>query len=464
MITDEEYRLWLQDMDTSRVLLIEASHADGVEYFANAPYISRPTDTNPNRIYDDLLQEAIDIEIRLDGVFTLGEITITNDGSMNSWIPRKWRGHDLLMLLGDPSWSLDDYRVVVRATNGGITAVEANDSESLIRFGIYDSRAVFEAPLPRTLLPDNRPVPLAFGSPFNVRPALIDDPTHEYQVHDGAITSVEVRDNGAVVTDTPNLSAGTYTLAARPQGNLGADVVTTTNTAAEIIEWVCDEYGVDFDAVALAALPPYTLGLFYDDEVTGAQVLDEVCQSIGAYWRRDALGEVQVVVLDEPEETADLTLTEDDVVSRGLRLVGMEEPIKQSTLKYARNFAPASRDSLAGILDASPAFAEKLTEEWSQVTSDNSLTGFPLATVREYETFLTDSTDAQNESDRRASLREVQRERWQVECYLAPAQIKVGQTVEIINPRFDFASGRNAVVVAIRFSLTTYRVTLEVWL
>lgn len=464
MITDEQYSAWLQDMNVSRVLLVEATHSTGIQYFANAPFISTPDDTNPNRIYDDLLQEAVDIQIRLDGLFTLGEITVNNDGSINNWIGYKWRGHPLLLLLGDPSWPLDDFRPVVNATNGGIVNVEASESGSLIRFGIYDGRAVFDAPLPRNFLPDNRPVPLAFGSPFNVRPALIDDPTHEYQVHDGAITSVEVRDNGAVVTDTPNLSAGTYTLAARPQGNLGADVATTTNTAAEIIEWVCDQYGVDFDSASLAALPSYTLGLYYEGEVSGAKVLDDVCQSIGAYWRRDALGEVQVVVLDEPEETADLTLTEDDVVSRGLRLVGMEEPVKQATLKYAHNFAPAARDSLAGILDTSPAFAEKLTEEWSIVTTDNSLTGYPLAPVREYETYLTSSTDAQDECDRRAALRDTRRERWEIECYLSPAQTKVGQTVEITNPRFNFDEGRNAVVIAVSFSLTTYRVTLEVWL
>jgi hypothetical protein len=460
MITDEEYQLWLRDMDASRVLLVEATHSTGIEYFANAPFISRPDDTNPNRVYDDLLQEAVDIQIRLDGVFTLGEISVTNDGSLNHWVAWKWRGYDLLLLLGDPSWPLDDFRVAVRATNGGIANVEPGT----IRFGIYDSRAALDAPISRTFLPDNKPVPLAFGSPFNIRPALLDDPTHEYQVHDGTVTSIVVRDNGAVVTSTPNLSAGTYTLAARPQGNLGADVVTTTNTAAEIIEWVCDEYGIDFDSDALAALPTYTLGLFFDSEVTGAQVLDQVCKSIGGYWRRDALGEIQVVVLEEPAETADLIITPDDVIAGGLRLIAMEEPIKQATLKYARNFAPVARNSLAGILDATPAFAELLTEEWSQVTTDNSLTGYPLAPVREYETYLTSGSDAQDECDRRAALRNTRRERWEVDCFLAPAQAKVGQTVEIINPRFGFEAGRNAVVVAVSPSLTAGRVMLEVWL
>jgi hypothetical protein len=464
VITDEQYTAWLQNLDASRVLLVEATHSTGVEYFANAPFISTPDDTAPNRIYDDLLQDAVDIQIRLDGLFTLGEITVTNDGSLNDWIGYKWRGYSLVLLLGDPDWPLDDFRPVVNATNGGIINVEASQSGSFIRFGIYDSRAVFDAPISRTRLPDNRPVPLAFGSPFNVRPALLDDPTHEYQVHDGAITSVTVRDNGAVVSNTPDTGDGTFVLAARPQGNIGADLVTTTNTPAEIIEWVCDEYGVDFDSVAMAALPAYNVGLYYEGEVTGAQILDDVCKSIGAYWRRDALGEVQVVVLDGPEETADIVINEDDVVAKGLKLTGMEEPVKPVTLKYARNFAPAARDSLAGILDSSPAFAERLTKEWSQVTTDNALTGYPLAPVREYDTYLTETADAQDESDRRAALRETRRERWQLECYLTPAQIKVGQTVEITNPRFAFDESRNAVVIAISFSLTTYRVTLEVWL
>lgn len=464
MISDEEYQAWLQDNAVSRVMLVRASHADGEELFANAPFISDPDDAEPNLTFDDLLREAVDIQIRLDGVFTLGEIAVTNNGALDSWITRKWRGHTILLLLGDPSWMLDDFRIVVRATNGGITSVEASDREAVIRFGIYDSRAALDAPISRTLLPDNRPAPLAFGSPFNVRPALLDDPTHEYQVHDGPITSVVVRDNGVVVGNTPNLSDGTYTLAARPQGNLGADVVTTTNTPAEIIEWVCDEYGIDFDSASLAALPTYTLGLYYEGEVTGATILDDVCVSIGGFWRRDALGEIQVSILDDPADTADLVITPDDVAERGLRLIAMEEPIKQATLRYARNFAPASRDSLAGILDSSPAFAELLTEEWSQVTADNSLTGYPIAPVREYETYLVSGTDAQDECNRRASLRSVQRERWEVDCYLAPAQVKVGQTVEVINPRFGFENGRKAVVISVSPSLTAGRVMLEVWL
>lgn len=459
-ISDLQYQDWLADIGQQRTLLVELDHAAGTEYIANVPYLSMPDDAIANRIYDDVLSEAVDIESRIDGEFSLGEITVANDSALNPWLQNKWAGHEIRLLLGDKNWSLDDFRIVAQAVNAGISDV----SPGKIRFDIRDAKAVFDQPLQAALLASGQPVPIALGQPFNVLPALTDDPTHEYQINETAVTSAVVRDNGAVVGHTADYANGKYTLVARPQGNLGVDVVEVNNTAKEIVNWACARVGKTAVQATLDALPSYTLGLYYDRETTVEQVLDDVCRSIGAYWRVNASGEIDVLQFVVPAVTADLIITSDDIDAGQLRLVGIEQPVKTLTLNYDRNFAPVARDSLAGMIDSDPALAEKLTADWQQVTATNVVTDYPLAEVQIIDSFLVSSADAQAECNRIATLRSVRREVWAVGCFLAPSQIAVGQTVQIFNPRFGFDVGKKALVIAVNRSYTRSKVEIEVWL
>jgi hypothetical protein len=457
-----DYDAWLGSLDGVRILLVEMDHSAGTVYFGNYPYISRPGDTNPNRPYDDTLQDAVDIETRIDGAFTLGEVAVVNDGRHDDWVTYDWHGYPIRFLMGEPGWSLDDFRLVALATNGGLDGIE----RGLLRFAIYDAKAIFAQPLQTTLLADGNPVPVAVGKPFNISPRLISVPDDEYQVHEGAIVAVTPRDNGADVASADNLAGGTFELSAAPQGTVTADVETSLTTPTAIIAWVCDRYGVAVDGDTLDDLPTYDIGLYYDSQATGADVLTHVCQSIGGYWLRGADGEVEVYILDEPAETADIELDyQTEIAEGGLRLVAMEEPVKTLTLNYKRNWAPQARDSLAGsVITGSPAFADELTKEWRQIAITNSVADHPLAQDAVMDTYLVDSLDAYAEANRVAGLRAVRRERWEVECFLAQAAAQVGKTVKITYPAWGFESGRNARIVAVSRQLSRGRVTLEVWL
>ncbi len=459
-MSDAQYAAWLADMGQQRTLLIELDHSGGTEYIANAPYISRPGDTSPNRSYDDVISEAIDISSRIDGAMDVGEITLINDGTLDTWAAIKWRGHAVRMFLGAIDWSLDDFRQVANVINDGITEI----SPGILRFGIRDGKAVLDQPLQSALLASGQPVPIALGEPFNVLPALTDDPTHEYQINENSITSAVVRDNGAVVSHTADYSNGKYTLSARPQGNLGTDVVEANGTAKEIINWVCTRFGLTANQTTLNALPTYTLGLYYADETTAAQVLDDVCSSLGAFWLVNAAGEVEAYAITAPALVADLTITADDVAAGQLQLETMEPPVKTLKFNYNRNFAPVARNSLAGMLDTSPALAEQLTEPWQQVSTANTVTDYPLAGDQVVDSYITGTTNAQTECDRVAAVKSQRREVWSVECFLAPSQVKIGQTVELINPRFGFANGKKGLVIAINRSYTRNRIGLELWL
>src|SRR5690606_25706334 len=178
-----------------------------------------------------------------------------------------------------------------KVVNGGI-----NDAANgRIAFAIFDAKAGLNEPLQTTLLADGRPAPIVYGAPFNVTPALIDQPNHGYKVHDGTISSVEVRSNGAVVSTTNDLANGEFELNNNELGTIACDPVSPLQTPAVIISALATQYGYTVDSATTAALPTWVLGLYYASAgVTGAQVMQNICDSIKGYWHIDTLGQIKV--------------------------------------------------------------------------------------------------------------------------------------------------------------------------
>lgn len=450
---------WLDDLSARRIVLVEMQHSAGWVYFSNVPYVSFPGDTNPNRPYDNVLADLIDIEQRMDGALTLGEIAVINNGEYNDWLGYDWRGFTVRILMGQKNWSLDDFRLVALCVNGGLQTME----RGRLAWDIYDGKARFNKPLQTQYLSDGNPVPISIGKPFNVPAVLIDQPSHRYQVHESAIISVDPRDNGDAVASTDTLASGYFELTANPAGNVAADVVTAFDTPALAVSWICDRFNETADADTIADLPAYDIGLWYSTQATGGDVLQQVAQSIGGFWLVGLDGEVEIYQFTEPAATADLVLGAEDVVLGGLRLIGTEDPYKSIIFNYKRNFSPVTRDSIAGsVITGDPDFAEELTKEWRQVVVENASSEYPLAEVLEINSYLTDSANASTECNRVAGLYDTRWERWQVECFASFARAKVGNTVEITNPRHGFDTGRKGLIVAVGLALTRNRVVLEV--
>lgn len=451
---------WLNtDSDASRIFIIEMQHSEGWVDFGNYPYVSKPGDTTPNRPYDDSILDVADIESRIDGALTVGETSIAHGGEYDYLLVYKWRGYEMLAFLGEPGWSRDDFRPFYRAINGGLSRVEPGE----IAWETLDSKAVMAVPLLETFLTDGRPVPLAIGKPFNITPILLDDPTHEYQAHDGAVVSMAVRESGAVVAATVDTGAGTFTLGARPQGSIGVDPVTPITTVAQIFAWACSREGVDLDGDTTAALPAYELGLFYDSQTELGIMLDQVVGSIGGYWDRTLLGEVAVYQLDEPSAVPDFVLRDGDIIE--VRYLGEDPPIKTLTMNYRPNYSPVARESLLGsVIDDFPALTEDLINRSRTVSYTNTLVGHPGAPDLTIDTNLIDDTDALSEVTRRALLRSVTRQRWEFECFLTAAKARLGLTGRFFKDSQGWSGGRDAVVVAIKPDPVGNRITLEVWL
>ncbi len=463
-ISDEQYSQWLRDDQARRCVLIELDHSDGTVYVASNPFISESDDSDPNRLYDDALLRTVGIQSRIDRSASIGAIEVADDGekvlgTSGYWATLKWSGFGVRFYLGDSFWRRDDFRLIVSGVNGGLQS--SNKGRAVFR--IIDNKSDLAGPLQVDVLPNGKTMPIALGRPFNVPPGVYDDPTHDYQVNEGVVSSVTVKANGVVAPHTPNYANGRFTLGAYPQENITVDIDEVHSTPSQIIQWVCDRYGVAFDAASLAVLPAYAFGLFIDRESSGDKVLDAVCRSLGGYWRRNLLGEVEVYQMLEPAAVADLTLTEDDIAEDGLNLIRTEDPAKKVTVRYKKNFSPTDRDSLAGIALSDPVLVSEMTTEWREVTVTNVVSNDQLPGDRVIDTYLVHEADAQAEAARIAAIRAVRREIWSVDCFVTAAQVLVGQTIEVFYPRHGFDGGRRGRVHSVSKSPTEDKVKLEVW-
>ncbi|WP_404463097.1 hypothetical protein LG331_09975 [Vreelandella aquamarina] len=446
-MTDPEYENWLADTSATRVVLCELDYAGGTRYVANFPFISLPTDTHPNRIYDDLLQEAVDIDTRIDGLVGFGELTLIDDGELLSWSSDAWRGHGIRIYLGGPDWPLDDYRLHAVGINGGIMSASRGE----ITFEMVDQSALLDDVIDTGELPaDAGPIPLALGSVFNAPAYLLTPSPYEFKASFLPCTALSPKDNGNPVGHTDNLPNGSFVLSAPVSGTLTVDIEEQHNTPALIAQWVADHYGI---TVADIDMPAYTVGLYYNNEVTGREILDELCDGLGAYWYLDQLGGLVVRQRSVPTEP-EITLFEDDINRDQIALSQTQPPWSSLTLRFGRNYEPLS--SVAGVID--PELAAILQREWSEVRGTQSLPDYPLAEQMVRDTCISSATDAATERDRLLLQRSVRRDIYTIEAFMPI--VEVAQAIEVDHPRM---AGKIGSVISVSRSPTSGTTEIGVW-
>lgn len=455
MVNDLDYQKWLLSPIAKRVLLVELQHSEGWEYVANLPFISRPTDANPNRAYRDLIADVANISQRIDAQLSMGDITLVNDGSIDGWAAKFWRGWQVIFKFGDASWSLDDFRVLAKQINAGLQSVTRGE----IRMGIYDSTAVLDKPIVREKIADDKLAPLVLGCALGVTPVRLSSSELTYQASHLPTQNLVVRDGNGPVLSVASIdhATGKFTLNSYTPRELWCEVECAHSTPLAVINWVAQQYG--FVVRAGLQLPNYLLGLHYADEVTGRQILDDVCASIGGYWMINLLGEIDVEVLAEASATADIELIADDIEFGRINLIRTEEPVKKIVLNYAQNHRQLT-EVAGSVEDASAVTAERLRTAWHTLEDTNNTANYPLADTTEIETVLQDLTAAQTELNRRLSLRSKRREVWELGVFMQPDTDVVGKTIRVHHPKLQNKTGR---IISQSLAPVHDSATLEVW-
>jgi hypothetical protein len=460
MITDDQYLKWLQHPNPRRMVLVEAHYQGGIEYIGSGPFISKPTDTPSHKVYEELLTGSIETTGAIDRALSFGSIDLVNDGALDSWLSRAWEGHSLKVYLGDALWPRDDFRLVIDGINGGI----AQSGMIGITFNFYDRMKRLDGPVQSELLSTGQPKPICLGHVFNCVPVLIDAPTLKYQVNNGPVESIVVRDNGVDITGntTLDLNEGTFMLGAARVGKITCDVEQADKTLAKMVKFVADQYQESVDVANLAAFPNTdTLGYYLRSSASGSQVLLELAKSVGGFVRFSLLADLQIVRLDLSGAVA-LYIDSDDVLKNGLELDSVDPPATSINLSYRKNWGVQDADSQAGSVSAENR--ELYSREFTVLESPNLLVGFPHAEPRDVETLISSPAAAQAECNRRALLRKEPRQIWRLSGFLSASQVFIGDLVELTFPEFGFQNGRTGAIISTRKSLLNDSVELEIFI
>lgn len=258
-MTDDDYQRWLRDASAPRVVLIDMQHASGLIRVSNRAYITHADDSPPHTPYLDVLASALDIQSRLDAQPQWGDLELIDDGMLSDWRSYHWRGYPVTFWLGGPDWPLSDFRVIARQLSGGLMSAD----RGLITIGLYDQSQQLDTEIERPTLPNSGdPVPLILGRVFCAPATRVDTQTLRYRVSWLPVTAMKVRDgNGPVMSHSTAYSSGEFVLSAYTPRTPVVEVREPHDTAASVVQWVAQQYGMSAD---VAGLPIYTLGLRYE--------------------------------------------------------------------------------------------------------------------------------------------------------------------------------------------------------
>ncbi|MFD2317070.1 hypothetical protein [Halomonas organivorans] len=105
----------------------------------------------------------------------------------------------------------------------------------------------------------------------------------------------------------------------------------------------------------------------------GAQILDDLCDGLGAYWYLDPTGGIVARRYTVNLLAPVATIVGDDIVRDQISLSETLRPWKSLTLRWGRNYSPLSAP-IAGDVEANqPTEAARLRRDWSDSSSTQSL-------------------------------------------------------------------------------------------
>ncbi len=320
-----------------------------------------------------------------------------------------------------------------------------------------------------------------------------------YQVNDGAISTVDaVYDRGVSLTKGADYTSqsdmetnaplagnyrawpagGYFRLGSSATGQVTADVTqgvaASDRTAAQILKSLALRIGIvsgdisSADVTALDATNNAVCGIWLDSEQHASAAMDDIANSVGAWWGFDSLGVLRMKQLTIPSGTPVIELTETEILSID-RIESNDDghgiPAWRSKMDYRKFWLVQDSDLAGSVTDARRG---ELRQEYRRVTdSDSSVkTKHLLSADLEFQTLLIDATAAATENTRRLTMYKTRRDRFEVSAALTAnmaAGVDLGCVVKLTHPRFGLSGGKLFRVLGMLHDLETNRCNLTVW-
>jgi len=477
---------FLADKDAPRVLLVDFDRF--VESSSPQVVTSRHSshaflDRTNNRLYKETVVGEPFFKWSMSEAFSgsslrnFGRIDFSNaDEFFDSFINDSFGGRAITLRIGSPDWVVADFHTIFT----GVIESAAFPDDETFSLVIRDQTALFDKTLQVDRITEegdltDKFVPLCYGAVKSIRPIRVplgtSPQTYKWIIHDSAVTDVCVQlyDKGkpSTLVVTKNNADASFTLSAEPEGDLTVDAVgDSADQIGEIITDIATRVGATVNAASMSALTaavPYDLGIYITNELTARRALDSL---LPAGWRyhdnRD--GELVAGLLADFGSPAGSVLTIDNLETRGDLLVTIhdESVTGEIAIGYDRNYTPTTSFDETAEEDRK----EFLKEAYRTVeVSDASVAlQYLLATPPpEQETYILSEADATTEANRLLTLFKVRRYTYDVECFLGPLQLNLGDVVTLKDNRFGLSAGVPCVVVGIQEFYLDNLVRLVLW-
>lgn len=464
-------------------------------YFSGEGFVTSPTDTPANTLFEPRLVEPISFSRSMFGsgriggysVPGFGELILTNaDGGLDDFATYAWDGRSVEVRVGEDGAAFQYYFTIF---TGEAKTVEFDDL--FIRVILRDNQNDFIRDYPDVLYAgtggnegsaelEGQVKPHCYGEVYNIEPVLVDATNNVYQVHDGAIQAIDaVYDGGVALTLTTDytvdLTNGRFTLVAAPTGIITADVKgskpggTYLTTVADIIQHLVEDhagftYPGDFDTASFTALNTAnsaTVGVYDRDTITLAQLLDRLINTIGGFYGFDRDGKFQVGRVELASGTADAEFDSTNIIE--ITRLASAVPNYQVRVNHKRNYRTMTESDFgSGITTAQRDFLVR--EYKTSIAEDtNVLTPYPNSTALIVDSLFASTTDADTEASRLLTIYKTQRDVYRILVKTQPYTLKLNDVVKITFNRYNLSSGKLFRVIGIVEDAANNEVELELW-
>lgn len=499
-----------ENPNTHRVLLVEVDAYNVVSatsetfYFGSDFFITEPGDVPANTIYSGVLQGDVSFskelfngdKLRGKGIPDRGAFTIFNTLEPG----RNAARYD--DLINPDKYTFDGRACRIYAIEKGaaysskvllqrcsIDDIEYDESSITFRLRgnayllnnqIQSSRYAGTGDAEGGADLKDLPKPLTFGRLRNVPGTLINSSYLVYQFHDGAVQEFEaVRVRGVDITfsaDYSNyaalvaatISAGEYATCkalglirfnTTPDGEVTADIKGSTLSGTysaktgDIMSYIVSNYSdwTDIDTASITALNTANggdVGVYVGTrEQSIDSVLDELANSIGAFYSGNRDGKFSVGRVTTPSIISSVDIDESDIENNSLKRSTIGRPIWKATLGYKPAIVVQSPDSLAGSV--TPDNRQLFSQDYlTETASDSSVkTKHTGAVDFRFNSNLYDASAASTEVSRILTLFKSRRDIFTAQTNLKPLQVELGDTISITHSRYNLQSGKNFVIM-----------------
>lgn len=502
---------------------LDASNNPVTHYWATRGYTTAPTDSPANRHYLEVVADPgtfsqslyAEGATRGDSQISNGGIKLSNaNGELDHLVSHSFDGRTFT-IKRLPEEDAPYYQAVT-ILNGILEGLDSSQAWLYLTLRIYDYRRKLDKPVQAnryagTTITSNGTIegtedqkgdikPLAYGRVRGIEPVVVNPFQWLYQLSDNVISSAVCYDGGSARTPRGDHATVSAALSASilagqfntcydkgivrfggisPRYVLTCDMTEGSGTAnryaGAIAVRILNRMGftsgdyVQNSFNTLDAAVPYEMGLYIDSEETGISALGRLLSSIGAYIIPNESGQFTAGRISFGTPVGTITVDDAHADRGGVGLFQNPDteanvPCWRVVLRYQKLHRTLDNGSMAGCAAMNEPWKSYLMTEWREVTAENATvkTNHPLAQEFIVETCIDSQANAQAEANRLLSMYSVRRDVMTFDMIMTESY-KLGDTVNVLLPRFGYDSGRQMIVIGRVMDFRRDMCTLTLW-